>query len=74
MLRNAKFPPSKQRPYADSPDTRCLEAQQSQFIDQALEILVSALRQTGVRRSRRFLSCSTLTRRSLSLLRAQKTA
>ena len=65
---------SKQRRHADGPDSvQSLEAQQSQFTDEAVEFPVSAQRQTGVRRSSRFLSCSTLTRRSISPLRAQET-
>ena len=66
---------SQQRTGADSPDSALsLKAQQSQFIDEATVTAVSAQRQPGFRRSWRFLSCSTLMRRSISLLIAQKTA
>ena len=51
-----------------------LEVQQWQFIDEDIETLVSTQRQPGFRKSWRFLSCSTLTRMSISLLRAQKAA
>ena len=65
------------------------EAQQSQFIDENIDITVSAQRQNpsksnafrrpsrfhrGFRRSWRFLSCSTLSKWSMSMLRIQKTA
>ena len=64
---------SKQRTSPDSPDSaKSLEAQQAQFIDEDIEILVSTQRQPRFIRSWRFLSCSTLMRRSISLLRAQK--
>ena len=59
----------------DSPDSaQSVGAQQSQFVNEDIEILVSTQRQPGFRRSWKLLSCSTLKRRSTSLLRAQKPA
>ena len=60
---------------AQAPTAQTLKAwklSSRSFIDEDIEIPVSAQRQPGFRRSWRFLS--TLTRRSSSLLRAQKTA
>ena len=62
----------KQRTGADSPDTKSLEAQQSQFIDEDIEIPVSTQRQPKFRRSWRFFSCSTLSRRSISLQKLRR--
>ena len=61
MRRNARTGP-------DSPDSA------QSFIDEDIEILVSTQRQPGFRRSWRFFSCGTPMRRSIPLLRAQKSA
>ena len=56
---------AKQYRSADSSDkAQTSEAQQSQFIYETIEILVSAKRQTGFRRSWRFLHHSAMMRKS----------
>ena len=58
---------AKQHRGADgSDDAQRSEAQQSQFIEETIEIPVSAQRQTGFRRSWRFLHCSAMMRKSSS--------
>ena len=68
VQRNAKFPLFR------AAHSRRQSKHSMLGIDEALEMPVSVQRQTRFRRSWRFLNCGTLTRRSISLLRAQKTA
>ena len=67
-------PPQTQCTQQDRGDARCDGALRSHSSKQDIEIPVSTQRQPGSRRSWRFLSCSTLMRRLIPLLRAEKSA